>query len=174
MTCPLCQKDFTPRGKRKQVYCMDCIKSGEAKTHRLNLLRKIHYCWKCGKEIPGKSNYCDECNTHEARLIRARTRQQNRITHCTVCGVEIRGYATYCKEHRTKVNHGQIQKLTLDNTLFFLIVRKISLKEAAHLQQIRLKDLEKYMEEQKDTLQYKKLAAHYEKVRQEREGRKAA
>lgn len=178
-TCPICKTEFEPKGKSKTVYCPECRKN---KNLCAGFYQKQHrtpkFCKVCGKQlINTRFNYCPDCNTPEKKHIRAMIRQRQyqheHLGECLVCGKTLYGYSQYCDACRWKKDTGTIQKLTLDITLFFMIVRGLTLKESAREQMMPYELLKDYMDSQKGTDKYEFYRTKYEKEREERE-RKAA
>jgi hypothetical protein len=69
---------------------------------------------------------------------------------------------------------GRIQNLTLDITLFMMIVRGQTLKEAADVQMLKTNELKKHLDEQRDTPLYQRLTEYYQDQKEKREKRQAA
>jgi hypothetical protein len=174
-TCPICKTEFTPRGKRKTVYCPNCRKNKNLCTANYRSQHRPHkYCKVCGKEIINHNfNYCPDCNTPEKRreraMIRQRRYQHEHIGECLVCGDPVFGHRQYCNHCRGLKNRGNIQNLTLNITLFFTVLRGLSLKQAAREQILDYKKLQTFMDEQKDTVRYRMLYDKYEAERRQRE-----
>jgi predicted amidophosphoribosyltransferase len=179
MTCPICKRKFEKTGKQKVVYCPECRKDqGKCNTYRKRLTRPKQRCVECGLPIYGKGRkYCDVCGAPEKEYERKLAKQRSRIRYCKKCGSLIIGQAQYCAECRKHVlkgrtcarMDGQIQKLTLDITLFFTVRCGYTIKHAAAEQQLSPEVLRAYMNTMKDTEQYKRLTEYYREEKKRRQ-----
>lgn len=173
MNCVICGKET------KHKFCTECRhdKHKINEYYRKKKRKLFSICNICGaqfkNDLTSRIHYrnCPKCRIPEAQHARRASRAAGFYGNCIVCGAKLDSHRNYCSEACKEAAKTQIKPLTLDNALFFRIVRGLSVEETAAALSLDVTTLMLHMVDMMKTPRYARIKAYYEAERQRRDRR---